>query len=64
MLSPVPVAGIDVGKDFLDLGFHPAAKPLRCDNTPDGIQALITALTGRGVLRVALEAIGPHAQSR
>ncbi|MCJ2043322.1 IS110 family transposase, partial [Methylobacterium sp. J-078] len=36
MLSLVPVAGIDVGKHVLDLGFHPAAKPLRCDNTPTG----------------------------
>lgn len=61
MLSPVPVAGIDVGKDFLDLGFHPAAKPLRCANTPDGIRDLIAALTRRSVSRVALEAIGPYA---
>ena len=61
MLSLVPVAGIDVGKHFLDLGFHPAAKPLRCDNTPAGIERLIAALRPRGVLRVALEAIGPYA---
>lgn len=62
MLSPVPVAGIDAGKHFLDLGFHPAAKPLRCPNDPAGIQSLIDALRQRGVLRVALEAIGPYAQ--
>jgi transposase len=61
MLSLVPVAGIDVGKHFLDLGFHPAAKPLRCANTPDGIARLIDALRQRGVPRVALEAIGPYA---
>ncbi len=61
MLSSVPTAGIDVGKDFLDLGFHPAAKPLRCDNTPAGIRDLIAAVTSRGVQRVALEAIGPYA---
>ena len=26
MLAPNPVAGVDVGKSFLDLGFDPAAK--------------------------------------
>ncbi|MCJ2032616.1 IS110 family transposase [Methylobacterium sp. J-068] len=61
MLSLVPVAGIDVGKHVLDLGFHPAARPLRCANTPAGIERLIDALRQRGVLRVALEAIGPYA---
>lgn len=62
MLSSVPVAGVDVGKHFLDLGFHPAAKPLRWDNAPAGITRLIAALRQRGVVRVALEAIGPYAQ--
>ena len=62
MLSPVPVAGIDAGKHCLDLGFFPAAKPLRCDNAPAGIAQLITALRQRGVLTVALESIGPYAQ--
>ncbi len=41
MLSPGLVAGIDAGKHFLDLGFHPAAKPMRCDNNPTGIERLI-----------------------
>lgn len=62
MLSPVPVAGIDAGKFFLDLGFQPAAKGLRCANDPAGIQSVIDALRRRGVVRVALEAIGPYAQ--
>ncbi|ACA16960.1 transposase IS116/IS110/IS902 family protein [Methylobacterium sp. 4-46] len=62
MLSPGLVAGIDAGKHFLDLGFHPAGKPMRCDNNPAGIKRLIAALRQRGVIRVALEAIGPYAQ--
>jgi transposase len=42
--------------------FHPVAKPTRCDNTPAGIERLIATLRQRGVIRVALEAIGPYAQ--
>jgi transposase len=61
MLAPTPVAGIDVGKSFLDLGFEPAAKPLRVRNDPAGIAALIEALRRRGATRIALEAIGPYA---
>ena len=63
MLAPSPVAGIDVGKSFLDLGFDPPAKPLRFRNDASGIAALIAALRRRGAVRVALEAIGPYAQA-
>ena len=61
MLAPNPVAGVDVGKSFLDLGFDPAAKALRVTNDAAGIAALIAALHRRGVTRVAFEAIGPYA---
>ena len=61
MLAANPVAGIDVGKIFLDLGFDPAARTLRVGNDARGIAALIEALRRRGASRVALEAIGPYA---
>jgi transposase len=61
MLAPNPVAGVDVGKSFLDLGFEPAAKASRFGNDAPGIAALIVALRRRGTSRVALEAIGPYA---
>jgi transposase len=61
MLAPNPVAGVDVGKSFLDLGFDPAAKALRVRNDAPGVAALIEALRRRGATRVALEAIGPYA---
>jgi transposase len=48
MLAPNPVAGIDVGKSFLDLGFDSAARPLRAGNDAAGIAALIAALRRRG----------------
>jgi transposase len=61
MLALSPVAGVDVGKSFLDLGFQPAARTCRVANDPAGIAELIAALRRRGVARVALEAIGPYA---
>jgi transposase len=61
MLAATPVAGIDVGKSFLDLGFDPAARALRVGNDARGIAALIAALRRRGASRVALEAIGAYA---
>jgi transposase len=63
MLAPTPIAGIDVGKTFLDLGFDPAARPLRFRNDAAGVAALIEALRRRGAARVALEAIGPYAHA-
>jgi transposase len=61
MLAPTPVAGVDVGKAFLDLGFEPAAKALRVSNDASGITTLIEALRRRGARRVALEPVGPYA---
>lgn len=61
MLAPAPLAGVDVGKHFLDLGFDPAAKPLRFGNDAAGIAALAEALRRRGAPGVAIEAIGPYA---
>lgn len=63
MLAPTPIAGIDVGKTFLDLGFDPSARPERFRNDAEGIAALVEALRRRGTARVALEAIGPYAHA-
>ncbi len=57
MLAPAPLAGVDVGKHFLDLGFDPAAKPLRFGNDAAGIAALAEALRRRGAPGVAIEAM-------
>jgi hypothetical protein len=37
MLSVASSTGIDIGKQYLDVGFFPAAKPLRAVNEPIGI---------------------------
>jgi transposase len=62
MLSVASSAGIDVGKQYLDVGFFPAAKPLRVVNEPTGIAKIVSVLRARGVGRVALEAIGSYAR--
>jgi len=43
-----PSAGVDVGSLWLDLGFHPFAKPIRAPNTEAGIETILAALRERG----------------
>jgi transposase len=57
-----PSAGIDIGSTWLDLGFHPFAKPIRAPNSDAGIATIIAALRERRVGKVALEAIGGYAR--
>ena len=62
MLSIVPSAGVDVGQQSLDLGFFPAAKPLRVANTQEGIAKIVALLHETGVGKIAVEAIGAYAR--
>ena len=57
-----PSAGVDVGSLWLDLGFHPFAKPIRAPNTEAGIETILAALRERGVGKLAIEAIGGYAR--
>lgn len=56
-------AGIDVGRDHLDFSIAPQDRGGRVRNTPAGISTLIARLRRDGVVRVALEAIGPYAEA-
>jgi transposase len=51
-------AGIDVGRDWLDVGLAPSGKSFRTPNTPAGIAALVGRLRRGGVERVVIESIG------
>ena len=62
MNDAAPSAGIDVGSTWLDLGFHPFAKPVRAPNREAGIATSVAALRLRGAGKVALEAIGGYAR--
>ena len=51
-------AGVDVGRDWLDVGLAPSGKSFRTPNTPAGIAALVGRLRRTGVERVVIESIG------
>ena len=56
--APEPVAGIDVGKRWLDVFADPAELSRRFDNTKPGRRALRNWLRKLGVRRLALEPTG------
>lgn len=53
-------AGVDVGRDWLDVGLAPSGKVFRLANGPSGIAALTERLAREGVVRVVLESIGTY----
>ncbi len=61
MTTLVCAAGIDVGRDHLDVAIAPAGRARRVANEAGGIASLVRHLRAQGVRRVALEAIGPYA---
>ncbi len=54
-------AGVDVGRDFLDVAFAPSGKAFRMANCPKGIEAVVARLKRAGVARVVLESMGTYA---
>lgn len=56
-----PVAGVDVGKETLDLAFHPSVGPVETfPNSAEGRRRLIKRVKARGAARFGLEASGPY----
>ena len=53
-------AGVDVGRDFLDVSIAPAGSVFRTANAPAGIAGLVQRLQRAGVRRVVLESIGSY----
>ena len=53
-------AGVDVGRDWLDVGLAPSAKTFRVANAPAGIAALVARLRREGAGKVVLESIGSY----
>jgi transposase len=59
---PCPIAaGIDVGRDFLDVAIAPSGRWFKAPNAAGGVQLIIDRLRRAGVGRVVLESIGPYA---
>jgi transposase len=55
-------AGIDIGRDHLDVGIAPSGRVFRTNNDLHGIRAVVDRLGRAGVGRVVLESIGGYAQ--
>lgn len=53
-------AGVDVGRDYLDVGLAPSGQVFKVDNAPAGIGAVVARLKRAGACRVVLESIGGH----
>lgn len=53
-------AGVDVGRDWLDVGLAPSGKVFRMANGPSGVEALVARLKREGAGKVVLESIGGY----
>ena len=53
-------AGVDVGRDFLDVSIAPAGRTFRVSNALAGIRTVVRRLQQAGVSRVVLESIGTY----
>jgi transposase len=54
-------AGIDVGRDFLDVAVAPNGRGFRAPNVAKGVAVIVERLARLGAKRVVLESIGPYA---
>jgi transposase len=51
-------AGVDVGRDYFDVGFAPQGRAFRAPNTPGGVETILARLRKAGVRKVVMESIG------
>jgi transposase len=60
-MSVMIAAGIDVGRDSLDVAILPSGRSFRAPNVAEGVAVLVDRLQRAGVARVVLESIGAYA---
>jgi transposase len=53
-------AGVDVGRDFFDVGLAPSGQVFRAANGAQGVETVVSRLRRAGVGRVVLESIGGY----
>ena len=61
-MTTMIAAGIDVGRDSLDIAILPAGRSFRAPNVAQGVAVVVDRLKRAGVSRVVLESIGAYAQ--
>jgi transposase len=54
------VAGIDIGRDNLDVALAPSGRWFRAPNAPKGVEAVVGRLRRAGATRVVVESIGSY----
>jgi transposase len=59
-MTRICAAGVDVGRDFLDIGLAPVGQVFRAPNSPQGVAVAVRRLLRAGVSRVVLESIGSY----
>jgi len=59
-MTHVCAAGVDVGRDWLDVGLAPSGRTFRIANAPAGVASLVARLRREGVGKVVLESIGGY----
>lgn len=59
-MTIVLAAGVDVGRDWLDVAVAPSGRSFRAPNAPAGIALIVDRLARLGVHRVVLESIGAY----
>ncbi len=59
-MTIVCAAGVDVGRDYLDVALAPRGQAFRVANAPAGIGAVVDRLKRAGAGRVVLESIGGY----
>jgi transposase len=60
-MTTMCAAGVDVGRDFFDVGLAPSGQAFRAPNGSKGVEAVVTRLRREGVCKVVLESIGGYA---
>jgi transposase len=60
-MTTICAAGVDVGRDFFDVGLAPSGRVFRVANGPVGVAAVVDRLRRAGAARVVLESIGGYA---
>ena len=60
-MTALCAAGVDVGRDFFDVGLEPSGQVFRTVNDPKGVQTVVERLRREGAGRVVLESIGGYA---
>ena len=59
-MTSLCAAGVDVGRDYFDVGLAPSGQVFRVANAARGVEQLIVRLKAAGAVKVVLESIGGY----